>query len=298
MTTPILGLGLRRRSRAAIRRLTVRAESNFQFSFAFVSREQAAAIRDVYQFCRAVDDVVDERPPGADGQAQAGAALDAWLDEIDALYAPQRGPKDPIALALETTIAGYQIPREPFEEIIAGCRMDLAETRYESLADIELYAYRVASCVGFALLPIFGDAGPAARRFAHQLGLAMQYTNILRDVGEDAALGRVYLPHNMIQAAGLKPSDLRAGHWGPAFTTLASRFADISREHYRQAWEALGHCDSRRRLAGAEIMGRTYERLLERIEAENWDVFTRRLGLKRREKLAIAARVLSRPGWI
>ena len=124
---------------------------------------------------------------------------------------------------------------------------------------------------------------------------ATQYTNILRDVGEDASLGRVYLPHKMIRAAGLEPSDLRRGHWGPAFQTLAARFADIAREHYRRAWADLARCERRRRLAGAQIMGRTNERLLERIEEEDWDVFTRRLGLKRRETLAIAARVMSRP---
>jgi phytoene synthase len=290
-------LGLRRRSRAAIRRLTVRAESNFQFSFAFVSQEQAEAIRDVYQFCRAVDDIVDERGPGAEGIAVAHEQLDAWSANLTSIFEGRNLPDDGVASKLARSVLRYQIERDPLDEIIAGCRMDLAETSYESLAQLELYAYRVASCVGFALLPIFGDTSPSAKRFAHSLGLAMQYTNVLRDVGEDASLGRVYLPLNMLHAAGLQADDLHRGHWGPAFATLARRFAEIAREHYRLAWASLRHCEHRRALAGAEIMGRTYERLLDRIEEQNWDVFTRRLGLKRREKLAIAARVLSLPHW-
>ena len=284
-------LGLRRRSRAAIRRLTVRADSNFQFSLAFVSREQAQAIARVYGFCRAVDDVVDEREPGSHGREQAREALQAWRERIDRIYGGQPDAQD---VDLAQTLLNYRVERKALLEIIAGCAMDLDERSYENVAQIELYAYRVASCVGFALLPIFGDTSDAARRFAHHLGLAMQLTNMLRDVGEDASQGRVYLPTNLLEAVGLSAEDLARGTWSPAFAEVAERFADIAREHYRQAWRALAQC-RRRRLAGAEIMGRTYERLLDRIEEEQWDVFTKRLGLKRREKLAIAARVLASP---
>lgn len=290
-------LGLRRRSRAAIRRLTVRAESNFQFSFAFVSRDQARAIADVYQFCRSVDDVVDERRPGAAGIAEAEEALACWSHRLDGIYRGKLAQGDEISAKLARSVRRYDIERAPLDEIIAGCAMDLAETQYETLAEIELYAYRVASCVGFALLPIFGDTSPQARRFARSLGLAMQYTNILRDVGEDASLGRVYIPHELVRDAGLELEDLYRGHWGARFAQLAASFAHEARIHYQLAWEALDECERRRTLAGAEIMGRTYERLLDRIEDEQWDVFTRRLGLKRREKLRIAARVLARPTW-
>jgi phytoene synthase len=177
-----------------LRRLTTRSSSNFKFAFLFLGREQRDALSHVYEFCRVVDDIVDERAPGEAGIEAAKAQLREWSTEIARIFADPYvenvGPQTDLGKALAASRSSFDFPREAFDEIIAGVQMDLHTNRYEDLDALRLYCYRVASCVGFLCLPIFGDTSKEAHEYAEHLGLALQYTNILRDIAEDGERDR------------------------------------------------------------------------------------------------------------
>ncbi|HET6586052.1 MAG TPA: squalene/phytoene synthase family protein, partial [Nannocystaceae bacterium] len=196
---------------------------------------------------------------------------------------------------LAETIEAFSLPRYAFDEIIAGCAMDLERTTYADMDELRLYCYRVASCVGFLCIAIFGDTREPAREYAEHLGLALQLTNILRDVGEDAQRGRVYLPQALLARHGLSSQDIFDQRFDDRFVALAAEFADAAEREYRAAWDALRHAD-RRALLPAEIMGRTYYRILREIRTRGFNVFTRRAALRRRDKLKVAAMAIARAG--
>ncbi len=289
-----------------VRRLSARSSSNFKFAFLFLSAEQRAALTHVYEFCRVVDDIVDERPPGPEGRAEAEAGLALWSLEIERIYsgAPtQRAsgdsarsgdgsneePELELGQILAETIARFDLPRYAFDEIIAGCAMDLDITTYPDLPALERYCYRVASCVGILCIGIFGNASEPAQRYAKHLGLALQYTNILRDIGEDAARERVYLPIDLLERHGLGERDALRCVYDGRFLAMAEEFADIAESEYQKAWAALAEIHDLRPLLPAEIMGRTYHELLAELRHRNYDVFTHRASLRRRDKLRVAA---------
>ena len=277
-------------------RLTQRSSSNFKFAFLFLGPAQRQALKAVYEFCRVVDDIVDERDPGPEGEATARAQLAEWTREVARIYEDRDGrdpPRTELGRELLRTHAIFGYPREGFEEIIAGVAMDLERSTYDDVEHLRLYCYRVASCVGFLCIAIFGDNSPAARRYAEHLGLGLQYTNILRDVAEDAARGRVYLPGDMLARHGLSRDDIVAQRYDDRFIALATDFADLAEREYRTAWAALGDTDIRR-LLPAEVMGRTYHRILREIRERNYNVFTSRATLRRRDKLKAAAVALAR----
>ncbi len=284
---------------AFIRRLTERSSSNFKFAFLFLGHERAQGLGLVYEFCRVVDDIVDERPPGPAGTARAQQQLGEWTREIGRIYGDPYRADDPphteLGRGLLRTHELFNYPREAFDEIIAGVAMDLTLDRYEDLDALRLYCYRVASCVGFLCIALFGDQSEAARRYAEHLGLALQYTNILRDVAEDAARGRIYLPRELLSRHGLTDEDILQQRYDDRFVAMASDFSDAAEREYRRAWDALRHAD-RRALLPAEIMGRTYHRILGEIRARNFNVFTRRAALRRRDKLKVAALAIARSG--
>jgi len=286
-----------RRITGLLRRLTERSSSNFKFAFLFLGQDRAEGLRLVYEFCRVVDDIVDEREPGPAGVAKARLQLGEWSREIARIYGDPYFEDDPphteLGRGLLRTHQLFDYPREAFDEIIAGVAMDLDRDRYEDLEDLRLYCYRVASCVGFLCLALFGDQGEAARRYGEHLGLALQYTNILRDVAEDAARGRIYLPRELLRRHGLHDDDILQQRYDDRFVAMASDFHDAAEREYRRAWEALRQADARA-LLPAEIMGRTYHRILGEIRARNFNVFTRRPALRRRDKLEVAARAIAR----
>lgn len=271
-----------------VRRLGARSSSNFKFAFLFLSAEQRAALTHVYEFCRVVDDIVDDRPPGPEGRAEAEAGLARWSAEIEKIYSGEE-PEEDLARILAQTIEQFQLPRYAFDEIIAGCAMDLDITTYPDLPALERYCYRVASCVGILCIGIFGDASEPAQRYAEHLGLALQYTNILRDIGEDAARDRVYLPIDLLERHGLQERDALCGTYDRRFLAMAEEFADIAESEYQNAWAALAEIQDLRPLLPAEIMGRTYHELLVELRHRNFDVFTHRATLRRRDKLRVAA---------
>jgi phytoene synthase len=278
-----------------VRRMGARSSSNFKFAFLFLSPEQRDALTHVYEFCRVVDDIVDERPPGPEGRAEAEAGLARWSARIDTIYAGSTNDSDgdeserELGLVLAQTIERFALPRYAFDEIIAGCAMDLDITTYPDLPALERYCYRVASCVGILCIGIFGDASEPAQRYAHHLGLALQYTNILRDVGEDAARERVYLPIDLLERHGLGERDALRCTYDRRFLAMAKEFADIAESEYQKAWAELAQIHDLRPLLPAEIMGRTYHELLVELRHRNFDVFTHRASLRRRDKLKVAA---------
>ncbi|MBX7080598.1 MAG: presqualene diphosphate synthase HpnD [Nannocystaceae bacterium] len=292
-----LAQSLPRRGVKLLRRLTKRSSSNFAFAFLFLGQEQRDALKQVYEFCRVVDDIVDERPPGPEGEAAARAGLAAWREEVARIFdAGDGAPQTPLGRALHQSRAHFDYPRHGFDEIIAGCEMDLERTRYADTNELRLYCYRVASCVGLLCIAIFGDTSPAAQRYAEHLGLALQLTNILRDVGEDALRGRVYLPLSLLAQHGLCDADILAQRYDARFVAFAAEFAELAETEYRKAWEALQGADLRA-LVPAEVMGRTYHRILVEIRDRDFNVYTRRAALRRRDKLKVAALAIARAGF-
>lgn len=287
------------RTAALWRRLVQRSSSNFKFAFLFLGPDQRAGLQQVYEFCRVVDDIVDERAPGEAGVAAARRALADWSAEVGRIYGDaylgDEPPRTELGRQLLATHAIFNYPRDAFDEIIAGVAMDLDRSTYETTEELRLYCYRVASCVGFLCIAIFGDQRPAARAYAEHLGLALQYTNILRDIAEDAARGRIYVPLELLRRHGLEADDVLAYRYDGRFVAAAADFAAAAEREYQAAWALLPELPHRR-LLPAEIMGRTYYEILQEIRARNFNVFTRRAALRRRDKLRVAALALARAG--
>lgn len=275
-------------------------DTNFYYSFLVLPADKRRAIIAVWDFCRAVDDAVDEA--AGDGAAREQAArrrIAEWRRELAATFG-EGTPATPQGLALVPFIARYGLPREPFAALIEGVEMDLGERRYETFADLYEYCIRVASAVGLICLHIFGARDPQARQYAIDLGVALQLTNILRDVPDDLSQGRVYIPLEDLRAHRCSEADLRdemqrAGqgvHSAPVKALLRQQAAR-AREYYDRAARARPRADARR-LVAAEIMGAIYRAILRKIERSDYDVFTRRIRIPRPQRALIAAATWAR----
>ncbi len=204
---------------AYCRKLTEKSKSNFYYAFLFLPTERRRALEAVYAYCRLVDDVVDQE--ATDEAKQAGLAY--WQQQLELLFSEQ--PIDTAALhavtaELRTVVARFGVRREDLEAIIDGCAMDVGALRYETWDDLRLYCYRVASAVGLMCVRIFGDATPDVDRYAVDLGIALQLTNILRDVAEDARRGRIYLPAEDLVSFGVDENELTSGIRSPQFVRM------------------------------------------------------------------------------
>jgi 15-cis-phytoene synthase len=268
-------------------RLTRKSRSNFYFAFLVLPRPRRDALYAVYAFCRTVDDIADLA--GAGDLASRRRELAEWRAEIARCYEPGATPRHPIAGRLAAAVRAYPIPREALEAIVDGVEMDLERSTYETAEALYPYCYRVASAVGLCCIEIFGYTQPSARQYAVDLGIALQLTNIMRDVGVDARAGRVYLPQEDLRKFGVTADDLRAGLYTPSFVQLMTEAAARARRHYRAAREAFPVADARS-LVAAEIMGEIYRALLVEIEDRGFRVFDERVALPARRKLAIALR--------
>src|SRR5262249_1432174 len=255
-----------------VSRLTRKSRSNFFYAFLCLPRRRREAIYAVYAFCRIVDDAVDL---GGDRESQE-RELARWRDEIARGYG--RAPEHPAAQRLQQAVRAFPIPRAVLEEIIRGVEMDLDHTSYETFEDLYPYCYRVASAVGLACIEIFGYRDPRAREYAVNLGVALQLTNILRDVQPDARAGRVYLPQEDLRRFGVSADHLPGGRYPAAFVELMPWEAGRARQYYERAWAALPESDARS-LFAAEIMGRTYWALLRTLEERQFRVFDGRISL-------------------
>jgi phytoene synthase len=259
-----------------------RRQTNFGVAFVLLPREQRDAIRAVHAWSRAVDDAADEEPD----PDRARRRLEAWRDDLAALY--EGRARAPESRDLGPHVRRFDLPRRYFDDLIDGVEMDLDRHRYDSFAELRRYCYRVASVVGFICLRIFGDTEERARGYAESLGLALQLTNILRDVGTDAARGRIYLPADERERFGVREEAILRGEASEAFRGLMRFQADRARTFFEAAEREIRGLDRRRYLA-AEIMGRVYRRLLERIEASGFDVLAREIRVARAERIWIAA---------
>ena len=264
-----------------VSRLTRKSGSNFFYAFLLLPRAQREAIFAVYAFCRIVDDTVDV----GDDRATQRQELQRWREEIARVF--EGRPEHPAAERLQEATRWFPIPRSALEEIITGVEMDLDHSTYETFDALYPYCYRVASAVGLCSIAIFGSTDPRAREYAVDLGIALQLTNILRDVQPDARMGRVYLPQEDLRRFGVTAADLREGRYTPRFVELMTWEAARAHEYYARAWRALPEVD-RRRLFAAEIMGRTYFALLRAMEARHFQVFGKRVTVPARRRIRIA----------
>jgi phytoene synthase len=265
------------------------AGSSFHYSFALLPREQRHGMEAVYAFCREIDDLADEPPSGAGGAVGSPAAerLRLYREEIGRLYGGE--PTLPVMRSLKACVGRFGIEPAPLLALVEGVEMDLHKTRYETFEELRGYCCRVASAVGLVCLSIFGCRHPKSRDYAVDLGIALQLTNILRDLKTDAARGRIYVPRDEIAAFGYREDLLLRGELSEAYLALMRHQARRAVLHYERAAAALPAAD-RPRLVAAEAMAAIYRRLLARIEAGGFRVFERRYAVPRLTQIGVAFR--------
>jgi phytoene synthase len=269
-------------------------DTSFYYSFLVLPAAQRQAIVAVWDFCRAVDDAVDEAP--ADRSA---AEVQRWREEVARCFDGQP-PETSQGRALQPLIAGFGLPRSAFEALVEGVEMDLHGRRYATFEELYEYCIRVASAVGLMCVQIFGSRDPGSRQYAIELGVALQLTNILRDVPGDFERGRVYLPSQDLARFGVSEGDLgaeamHAGHGvqSAKVKALLQFEAARAREYYARADAALPRPDARR-LVAARIMGNIYRGILDRIERADYDVFSAVIRVPRPHRAVIAATTWAR----
>ncbi|MEO5894583.1 MAG: squalene/phytoene synthase family protein [Vicinamibacterales bacterium] len=277
-------------------------DTNFYYSFLVLPAEKREAIVAVWDFCRAVDDAVDEAegPGGSQDQGQgAEAEVARWRSEVAAVF-EAGNPQTSQGRALRQLLPRFPLPRSAFDALIEGVEMDLAVRRYETFEDLHEYCIRVASAVGLMCLEIFGYEDPRSRLYATDLGVALQLTNILRDVPGDFERGRLYIPLEDLKRFGCTENDLRqeiehagAGVRSPAVKELLRWQGMRARQYYARASAALPASDARR-LVAAKIMGAIYFGLLRRIERADYDVFSQVVRIPRPRRALIALATWSR----
>ena len=264
-----------------------RSGSSFYYAFLFLPPQRRAAITAFYAFCREVDDVVDDAVDGG----VAAAKLDWWGREVDALFGGR--PTHPVTRAMLRHLPTYGIRADHLLGVVQGCRMDLEQSRFLDFAGLARYCDLVAGIVGEVAARIFGSTSEATLDYAHRLGLALQLTNIVRDVGEDARRGRIYLPLSELQEHGVKASEIlrRESPWGYSdrFTSLMRAQAMRAHATYDEALSLLPHADRVAQRPGL-MMANIYRTLLREIERQGFQVLHQRTSLTPLRKLWIAAR--------
>ena len=255
--------------------------SSFYYAFRFLPAPRRRGIIALYAFCREVDDVVDE-------VADAGVAhlkLAWWRTEIAKVF--DGTPQHPIALALKPVVAEFSLPQEHFQSVIDGMVMDLEQNRYLDFVALERYCYNVAGVVGLLSAEIFGYSDPATRDYARDLGIAFQLTNIIRDVGEDARRGRIYLPQDELKSFGVTTADVLQRRITPGFTALMAHQVARARVWHTKALAELPRRDRRAQRPGL-IMAAIYRRLLDEIERDGYRVLDQRIALTPLAKARLA----------
>jgi phytoene synthase len=257
--------------------------SSFYYSFLFLPPPRRRAITALYAFCREVDDAVDE----VSDATLAGSKLAWWQGEIGRLHAGQ--PQHPVTRALAPHVAAFGLTEERLLQVIEGMAMDLGQTRYPDFAALARYCHLVAGVVGEMSAGIFGATLPPTYEYARLLGRALQLINIIRDVGEDARRGRIYLPVEDLQRFDVRATDLLAARYADGFEPLMRFQAERARDAYRAALAALPAADRRAQRPGL-IMGAIYATLLDELERERFRVLHQRIALTPLRKLLIAWR--------
>lgn len=272
-------------------------DTSFYYSFLVLPPHKRRAIVAVWDFCRAVDDAVDEaeregpeRTLDEAARARVEEELGVWRRDIASMYGEGGEPQTRQARSLVPLVREFDLPRTEFELLVDGVAMDLDRVSYPTFEALSEYCRRVAGTVGLVCLKIFDGRNPLARDYALNLAMALQLTNIIRDVGADLGQGRIYLPAEDLTRFGVSEADLRAGIVTERVRALLAFECDRARTFYRRAWAILP-ADDRQRLVAAEIMGGIYYGILQRIERRGYDVFSSRIRVPRPQRLAIALRV-------
>jgi len=260
---------------------TAKSGSSFYYSFLFLPPEQRQAITALYAFCREVDDVVDE----CDDPSLARVKLSWWREEVRNLF--KGTPQHPVTQALTTSIERFNLPEEHFMEIIDGMEMDLDQFSYSSFKELSLYCYRVASVVGLMAVEIFGYRNRQTLKYAHNLGMAFQMTNIIRDVAEDSTRGRIYLPADEMQQFGVTVEDILEHKDSENFRRLIKFQVQRAQEFYDEAFKLLPDEDRYDQRSGL-IMAAIYRTTLDEIVADDYNVIRQRISLTPIRKLWIA----------
>jgi phytoene synthase len=266
-----------------------RSGSSFAAAFWMLSPAQRRALHAIYAFCRLADDIADD--PSVSGDR--AKLLDRWRAELAAVY--EGRAEHPVGVALADAVRRYRLPQEVFADLLRGVESDLRGEPIETFADLERYCYRVASTVGLLLVRVLEARHPDALEYARQMGIAVQLTNVLRDVGEDAASGRIYLAREDLARMHVPPSSLREGKLTEEIRLLLAVYAERARIRYERAEQLLPDED-RRLLKPATAMGRIYRTLLDELHARGFPCLGTSLRLSKRRRLAIAAGVFAGVG--
>jgi len=260
---------------------TVQSGSSFYYSFLFLPPERRRAITALYAFCREVDDTVDEATDGS----VARIKLAWWRTEVSKMYAGT--PTHPVMLALQPHVATYGLQEKHLLAIVDGMEMDLDQSRYLDYAGLQRYCWHVAGVVGILSASIFGYTDPQTLAYAEKLGLAFQLTNIIRDVGDDARKGRIYLPVNELQQFGVTANDLLKLQHTDKFEALMRFQAERAQGIYDEAMALLPKQDRRAQRPGL-MMAAIYRTLLDEIQRDGFHVLNQRISLTPLRKLWLA----------
>jgi len=261
-----------------------KAGSSFTLSFRLLPEPRRRAMTALYAFCRAVDDVVDD----ITDPVPAYTVLAWWRDEVGRLY--EGAPRHPVTRALLPAVRDYTLPREHFEAILDGMAMDLQHGGFADFEALRLYCHRVAGVVGLLSARIFGYRDASTETYAARLGLALQLTNIVRDVGEDAMRGRIYLPADELRAHGVLPGDVLARRESPGFAALMAIQITRARSTFSEALAVLPDCDRRSQRPGL-VMAAVYRTLLEEIATSGSRVLREKTSLPPLRKALIGLQV-------
>ncbi len=255
--------------------------SSFYNSFRFLARDKRRAITALYAFCREVDDVVDE----CSDEQVARTTLNWWRAQVAEIYGGK--PQHPVAIALVPIVKQYNLAQEHLLEIIDGMEMDLQQPRYADFKSLQLYCYRVASVVGLLTVEIFGYRNRQTLKYAHDLGIAFQLTNIIRDVGEDARRNRIYLPMDELQQFNVTAADILKARESENFQRLMAFQIERARRYYQQALAHLPAEDRKAQRTGL-IMAEIYQATLNEVESSGCHVLQERVSLTPTYKLWLA----------
>ncbi|KXK57363.1 MAG: presqualene diphosphate synthase HpnD [Chlorobi bacterium] len=274
--------------------VTQQSRTSFYYSFSLLPRDERQAMHSVYAFCRYADDIIDEDDVAEEGTpvaapeqriARKRERLNRLRAEVERCYNGES--RHPITRSLSAAVKRFKIPKQYFLTLLDGVEMDLVKNRYETFEELREYCYGVASVVGLICIEIFGYKYEETKEYAVNLGIALQLTNILRDVKSDAERGRIYLPLEDLRAFGYSESDLLENRYTLPFIELMRFQTRRAREYYGRARAAL-RPDERRTMFAAEIMDAIYYRMLEKIELNEFDIYRRKISVRTPHKLWIA----------
>jgi len=258
-------------------RKTEQSGSNFYWGLLGLSKAQQAAFYALYAYCREVDDIVDDIPD----KQQAETLLDQWAKELKRL--PKKQATTPIGIALQTAQQKFNLENTLLETILTGMRMDLNHQGFATQVELEHYCYHVASAVGLLAIEIFGYQNPKTKNYAINLGMALQLVNIIRDVGEDAKRGRVYLPKNLLRAYELTPEDILEQQPSGKLSACLYTLSETTEQFFEQAFHALPKEDAKSQRSGL-IMGNIYREILHKLTEQNFPVFQQKIRLTKLHK--------------